>query len=100
MIDSFAQRLLDFLDELGVRHSELRYRGGTDGNIFDLHQNVQIDGELYYWELTGSVPAKILTVWTYPLFQVPEDKLAAVASGIGFWQVALTSGQPAPAPEY
>ncbi|HEY3294959.1 MAG TPA: hypothetical protein VGL38_05955 [bacterium] len=79
MIDPFAQRLLDFLDELGVRHSELRYRGGTDNKIFDLHQSVEIDGELFYWELSGYLPAKLLAVWTYPLLQVPEDKLAVMA---------------------
>jgi len=79
MIDPFAQRVVDFLDELGVRHSEIRYRGGSDGRIFDLHQNVQIEEELFYWELSGHVPAKILTVWTFPLFGIPEDKLATVA---------------------
>ncbi|HEY3294028.1 MAG TPA: hypothetical protein VGL38_01165 [bacterium] len=79
MIDPFAQRVLDFLDELGVRRSELRYRGGTEGNVFDLHQNVVIDTEMFYWDLSGNVPAKTLAVWTFPLFGVPEDKLALVA---------------------
>jgi hypothetical protein len=90
MVDPFAQLVLDFLDELGAMHSELRFRGGSDVTIFDLHHRVQIDDVQLYYEMSGDIPRRMLTVWTYMLVPIPENRLSAIAeyacrANYGFW---------------
>ncbi|RPH96565.1 hypothetical protein EHM69_01015 [candidate division KSB1 bacterium] len=90
MIDPFAQRVVDFLDEIGVPHSQLRLRGGTDSKIFDLHHSLQIGDEMFIYEMAVHVSGRVLTVWTFPLVKIPEDKLPVIAeyaarANYGLW---------------
>jgi hypothetical protein len=62
MVDPFAQLVLDFLAELGVPHSEFRFRRGSDDKIFDLHDCIQIEEDKYYYEMSGDIPRRMLTV--------------------------------------
>lgn len=78
-IDPFAQRIVDFLDEVECPHSEIRFRGGTNNEIFTMHHGIELSKGRFYYELTGWTTERLLSLWTFPLLAIPEDRLVQAA---------------------
>jgi hypothetical protein len=78
-IDPFAERLIAFFDEIGLPHSEIRFRSKTNNEIFSLHHGMESSKGRFYYVMNGWITQRLLTLWTFPLVQIPAEQLQAVA---------------------